>query len=114
MPNIKAIRAAIAELPKGPPLVVVLPGGTTAIGHYIAQAFATLFASQGSKLRVYIVGRNATRGEAVVKEGQSTAPGSEWRFVRATDLSNLGEVDQCCTEIIKHVQIPHHFSKSCN
>lgn len=101
MPNIKVIQAAIAELPKGPPLVIAISGGTTGIGSYIAKAFATTFASHGAKLRVYIIGRNAERAETVLSEGRRIAPGSDWRFVKATDLTLLGEVDRCCEDIIK-------------
>ena len=101
MPNIKTIKSAIAELPKGPSLVIAISGGTTGIGSYIAKAFATAFAAHGTRLRVYIIGRNAIRAETVLEEGRRTAPGSEWRFVKATDLSLLSEVDRCCVEIMK-------------
>lgn len=101
MPSIKVINSAVAELPNGPPLVVAIPGGTTGIGSYIAKALATAFASQGSKLRVYVVGRNATRAGAVISEGQKISPNSQWRFVKATDLALISEVDRCCVEIIR-------------
>lgn len=102
MPNIKVIQAAIAELPKGSPLVVAISGGTTGIGAYIAKAFATTFKAHGSRLRVYIIGRNASRAESVISEGKAIATGSEWRFIKATDLSLISEVDRCCSDIIKH------------
>jgi NAD(P)-dependent dehydrogenase (short-subunit alcohol dehydrogenase family) len=101
MPSIKVIRAAIADLPKGPPLVVAISGGTTGIGAYIAKGFATTFAADGSRLRVYIIGRNATRAESVILEGKTIAPGSEWKFIKATDLSLMSEVDRCCADILK-------------
>lgn len=101
MPSLQAIQSAISALPSGPPLVVVLAGGTTGIGAYIASALATTFASHGSKLRVYIVGRNASRAASVIVEGQALSPGSEWRFVKASDLALVGEVDRCCNEISK-------------
>jgi NAD(P)-dependent dehydrogenase (short-subunit alcohol dehydrogenase family) len=101
MPNLKVIRAAVAELPKGPPLVITISGGTTGIGSYIANTFATTFAAHGSRLRVYIIGRNAARAEAVLSHGRSTSPGSEWHFVQAKDLSLLSEVDKCCQKIIE-------------
>ena len=109
MPKLDIIRSAVAELPNGPPLVAALPGGTTGIGSYIAKALATTFASKGSRLRVYIVGRNRTRAEAVIAESQRISPGSEWRFVQATDLALLSEVDRACVEIIRQeTEAPFH------
>jgi NAD(P)-dependent dehydrogenase (short-subunit alcohol dehydrogenase family) len=109
MPNLKIIRAAIADLPNGPPLVVALTGGTTGIGSYVAEALASTFAKHGSKLRVYIVGRNATRAESVMTQCQATSPGSEWRFVQATDLALISEVDRACAEIIRQeTEAPFH------
>jgi NAD(P)-dependent dehydrogenase (short-subunit alcohol dehydrogenase family) len=101
MPNLSIIRSAIAELPNGPPLVVALTGGTTGIGSYVAKALATAYAKDGSKLRVYIVGRNATRAASVIADSQSISPGSEWHFVQATDLALISEVDRACAEIIR-------------
>jgi NAD(P)-dependent dehydrogenase (short-subunit alcohol dehydrogenase family) len=101
MPDLKVISSGIAELPNGPPLVVAIAGGTTGIGSYIAKALATTFGSHGSKLRVYIIGRNATRAEAVLTDVRQISPGSEWHFVQATDLALIGEVDRCCAELIR-------------
>lgn len=101
MPNIQTIRKGIAELPKGPSLVVGLTGGTTGIGSYVAKALARTFASNGSKLRVYIVGRNASRAEELLNYGRSTAPGSDWRFIQASDLTLMSEVNKISQEIIK-------------
>lgn len=109
MPSLSVIRTAIAELPNGPPLVAAFPGGTTGIGSYVAKALAAAFASHGSKLRVYIVGRNAARAEAVIEECQRISPGSEWRFVQATDLALISEVDRSCAEIIRQeTEAPFH------
>jgi hypothetical protein len=101
MPNINIIRSAVADLSLGPPLVVVLSGGTTGIGSYVANSLAKSFTSNGSKLRVYIVGRNATRAKVVMDQGKSISPGSDWRFVQATDLALISEVDRSCAEIIR-------------
>jgi NAD(P)-dependent dehydrogenase (short-subunit alcohol dehydrogenase family) len=101
MPNLQTIRAGIAELPQGRPLVVALVGATTGIGSYVAKTWATIFASQGSKLRVYIVGRNAARAEVLLKYGRDTSPGSDWRFVQVSDLSIMHEVDQVCSLIVQ-------------
>jgi hypothetical protein len=109
MPNLKTIESVNAELPNGPPLVAVLTGGTTGIGSYVAKALATTFAKDGSKLRVYIVGRNATRAEAVIKEAQEISPGSDWRFIKATDLALISDVDSSTAEIIRQeTESPFH------
>ncbi|KAJ5833025.1 hypothetical protein N7474_001336 [Penicillium riverlandense] len=113
MPNLKIIRSAVAELPKGQPLVVCLVGGTTGIGSYVAKSFAKAFASNGSKLRVYIIGRNASRAADVVNQGKSASPGSDWRFVQATDLALISEVDKSCAEIIRQeTEAPLHNTPS--
>lgn len=101
MPDLQTIRAGIAELPKGRPLVVALVGATTGIGSYVAKMWASTFASDGSKLRVYIVGRNAARAEVLLKYGRDTSPGSEWRFVQGSDLSLMHEVDRVSKVIIQ-------------
>jgi short-subunit dehydrogenase len=101
MPNLQTIRTGLAELPKGPPLVVALTGATSGIGSYIAKTLARTFAKHGSKLRVYIVGRNTSRAEPLLSYGRETSPGSEWRFVQVSDLSSISEVDSLSTEIIR-------------
>jgi NAD(P)-dependent dehydrogenase (short-subunit alcohol dehydrogenase family) len=101
MPNLSAIRAGIAKLPDGQPVVAAIAGGTTGIGSYVAKELAKVFASKGSKLRVYIIGRNANRAESVLKEGREISPGSDWRFVEATDLALISEVDRASQEIIR-------------
>ncbi|KAL7928544.1 hypothetical protein V8C35DRAFT_229295 [Trichoderma chlorosporum] len=109
MPSISIIQTAIAELPNGPPLVVAISGGTTGIGSYIAKSLATIFAKDGSKLRVYIIGRNVERAEKVISDGRELCPGSDWRFVHATDLALISEVDKCCAEISQQeTESPFH------
>lgn len=101
MPSLNAIRSSNARLPQDQPVVAVLPGGTTGIGSYIANALAQTFSKQGSKLRVYIVGRNAERASSVISSAQKTSPGSDWRFIKTTDLAYLSEVDKACAEVIR-------------
>jgi NAD(P)-dependent dehydrogenase (short-subunit alcohol dehydrogenase family) len=101
MPDLKTIRAGNVKLPEGPPLVIALVGATSGIGSYVAKTWAKTFAAQGPKLRVYIVGRNVTRAEALLQYGRETSPGSDWRFVQVTDLSLLHEVDQVSKAVIQ-------------
>ncbi|KAI4949354.1 hypothetical protein J4E91_005093 [Alternaria rosae] len=102
MPPHSTIHTTIASLTTGPPLVIVIIGGTSGIGSYIAKAFASVYRNSKSKLRVYIVGRNASRAEALLAEVRSTSPGSEWRFMRAHDLALMSDVDAICAQIKKH------------
>lgn len=101
MPSLNDIRAALPQLTAGPPIVAVLTGGTTAIDAYTAQALAGTFANHGQRLRVYIVVRNAARGEQVVADGRRISPGSEWIFIRVTDLALISEVDRACDDIVR-------------
>lgn len=101
MPDLETIRSSIAQLPDGPPLVVALIGGTNGIGSYVAQTFASTFAGHGSKLRVYLVGRNVERAETLMQFGRETSAGSEWRFIRAKNLALMKEVDDVCEEIMR-------------
>jgi NAD(P)-dependent dehydrogenase (short-subunit alcohol dehydrogenase family) len=99
MPPHAQIHTTISTLPTGPRLVITIIGGTSGIGSYIAKAFASVYRSSGSKLRVYIVGRNASRAEALLTDVRSTSPGSEWRFVKAHDLALMSDVDAVCAQI---------------
>lgn len=99
MPNLKLIRQAVAKLPDGPPLVVVLSGGTTGIGSYVADSLGKTFSKHGQKLRVYIVGRNVSRAEEVIARNRSVSPGSDWRFIQVKDLALISDVDRACEEI---------------
>jgi NAD(P)-dependent dehydrogenase (short-subunit alcohol dehydrogenase family) len=101
MPNVQTIRDGIAVLPEGAPLVFALVGGTTGIGSYVARALADTYAKAGSKLRVYVVGRRNDRAETVLKYGRDTSPGSDWRFIKASDLSLMSDVDKISREITK-------------
>ncbi|KAH7071270.1 hypothetical protein BKA63DRAFT_70011 [Paraphoma chrysanthemicola] len=101
MTNLNTIRESIATLPKGPPLVIAITGGTTGIGSYIAAAFARAFSEHGHKLRIYIIGRSTSRAETVLEHGRATSPGSDWRFIQAEDLSLMSDVERISKEIIR-------------
>lgn len=101
MPDLQTIRSNIAQLPNGPPLVVALIGGTSGIGSYVAEAFASTFAAHGDNLRVYLVGRNAQRAEGLLRSGRETSPGSDWRFIQAKNLALMSEVDEVSKEIMR-------------
>lgn len=50
--------------------------------------------------RVYIVGRNASAADRIIKECQALNKDGKVEFVKA-DVSELGEVDRVCKEIMK-------------
>ncbi|CAN9349768.1 unnamed protein product [Alternaria alternata] len=76
--------------------------GTSGIGSYTAKAFASVYRNAGSKLRVYLVGRDASRAEALLTDVRSTSPGSEWRFLKANDLAMMSDVDTVCAQIKRY------------
>lgn len=100
MPPITHITSSISSLPPtSTPLVVAIAGGTSGIGSYTARAYASTYAAHGSKLRVYLIGRNVERAEALLRDCRQTSPGSEWRFIQTEDLALLSGVDTVCEEI---------------
>jgi NAD(P)-dependent dehydrogenase (short-subunit alcohol dehydrogenase family) len=104
MPDLQTIRAGVTSLPTSGPTVVALTGATTGIGSYVARALATTFASHGPNLRVYLVGRNASRAGEILEHGRTTSPGSEWIFLPAGDLALIKDVDAVCAEIARREQ----------
>jgi NAD(P)-dependent dehydrogenase (short-subunit alcohol dehydrogenase family) len=102
MPSRAQIHATLTTLPTGPPLVIAIIGGTSGIGSYTAKAFASVYRNAGVKLRVYLVGRDASRAEALLTDVRSTSPGSEWRFLKANDLAMMSDVDTVCAQIKRY------------
>ncbi|KAI4705759.1 hypothetical protein J4E81_000644 [Alternaria sp. BMP 2799] len=102
MPPHSTIHTTIANLTTGPPLVIAIIGGTSGIGSYIVKAFASVYRNSKSRLRIYIVGRNASRAEALLAEVRATSPDSEWRFIQAHDLALMSNVDAICAQINKY------------
>jgi len=102
MPPRSTIHNTITNLTSGPPLVVAIIGGTSGIGSYIAKAFASVYRNSKFSLRVYIVGRNVSRAEALLAEVRYTSPGSEWLFIQAHDLALMSDVDAICAQIKKY------------
>lgn len=98
---IDIVHASISTLVRSRSLVAVFVGGTSGIGEFTIQALATTHGSRGNRrIRVYIVGRNAAAAEKTIAECRTTCPSGEFIFVKANDLSLLGDVDRVCTEII--------------
>jgi len=99
MVQLEAVRTANAALVKARPLVGVFFGGTAGIGELTVRALATTHGATGRGLRVYIVGRNQKAADKIISECQQACPPGHFRFVQATDLSLLKEVDRVCGEI---------------
>ncbi|KAG4431000.1 hypothetical protein IFR05_013508, partial [Cadophora sp. M221] len=85
------------------PLVAVFTGGTSGLGEYAIRSLIQTHASTSSphSLRIYIVGRNASAAQKTITDCKIVAPGEEVEliFVRAEDLSLLGDVRRVCGEI---------------
>src|SRR5947207_2370890 len=71
----------------------VVTGGTGGIGRAVAVELA------GRGYRVVIVGRDATRGAAVLAALEEAGPGADHAYVRA-DLSLLRETARAAGEIV--------------
>ncbi|EMC93566.1 hypothetical protein BAUCODRAFT_125417 [Baudoinia panamericana UAMH 10762] len=93
------IQARATALVKSRPLVAVFVGGTKGIGEYTIRTLARTHGSDGQGLRVYIVGRNADAANKIITECQTSCPTGDFRFVKATDLRLLRDVDQCSNRI---------------
>ncbi|CAI6334888.1 unnamed protein product [Periconia digitata] len=89
----------LSTLPKGRPLVLALIGATSGIGSYTARALCRTFASNPKKLRVYLVGRNASRAASILEYAKEVCPGSEWVFLEVEDLALMSEVDDVARRI---------------
>ena len=101
MVQIEHVRASISKLVKLRSLVAVFVGGTSGIGEFTIQALAATHGSDGKSIRAYIVGRNAAAAEKTIAECRVTCPNGQFIFVKAKDLSLLGDVDRVCAEIIE-------------
>ena len=93
--------------------VAVYVGGTAGIGSYGVESLATAapkaLRSQPRdaimqtpvKVRIYIVGRNQAAAEEIIARCRnSRTEDSDFRFVKADDLSLLKDVKRTCDEII--------------
>lgn len=93
------VRASNASLVKAQPLVAVFVGGTAGIGEYSVRALAATHGKEGKGLRLYIVGRNAIAAEKIITDCTQVCPSGHFRFIKASNLSLLTDVDRCCDEI---------------
>ena len=105
MVQIDLVQSSISDLVKSQPLVAVFIGGTSGIGQFTIKALAANHGSNGKGIRVYIVGRNAAAAENTIAECRRTCPSGQFVFVKARDLSLLGDVDSVCAEIIELEEI---------
>ncbi|KAF2395906.1 short-chain dehydrogenases/reductase [Trichodelitschia bisporula] len=95
MTSLQQIRAQLPDIQRlGPGLVGVFVGATGGICEHTAREFARHAASP----RIYIIGRNATAGTALVSEFQTLNSGASVQFIQS-DVSLLRNVDAVCAEI---------------
>lgn len=71
-------------------------GATSGIGEYTAKAFVHNTVSP----RVYIVGRNQSAADRIIKECETLNKDGKVEFIKA-DVTELAEVDRVCQEIMK-------------
>lgn len=74
----------------------LIVGATSGIGEFTAKAFVHNAISP----RVYIVGRNQTAADRIIKECETLNKDGKVEFIKA-DVSELAEVDRVCQEIMK-------------
>ncbi|KAE9363649.1 NAD(P)-binding protein [Stipitochalara longipes BDJ] len=89
---VHASNARLREL--GPGLVALFVGGTSGIGEFTLKAFVQNTISP----RVYLVGRNATAADRIIKECGELNKEGKVEFLKA-DVSELKEVDRICKAI---------------
>ncbi|PMD50483.1 NAD(P)-binding protein [Hyaloscypha bicolor E] len=91
---VHASNARLREL--GPDLVALFVGGTSGIGEFTLKAFVQNTISP----RVYLVGRNASAADRIIKECRELNKEGKVEFLKA-DVTELKEVDLVCKEIQK-------------
>jgi NAD(P)-dependent dehydrogenase (short-subunit alcohol dehydrogenase family) len=101
MVRLDLARTANTNLFSNHPLVAVFVGGTSGIGEYTLRSLADLASTQnqGTGLRVYLVGRNATAADTILDDCRKKCPQARFFFVKASNIAELSDVDKCCAEI---------------
>ncbi|KAL9048041.1 MAG: hypothetical protein Q9162_007877 [Coniocarpon cinnabarinum] len=103
MVRIEEVRRVNTALVQKQPLTAVCVGATSGIGRFTVQALIALHAEQkGTGLRVYIVGRNQSKGDELVSECQDVCPDGRFTFIQATDLALISDVDEVCAKIAEN------------
>lgn len=105
MVELQVVRSCNSTLVNSQPLVAVFVGGTSGIGALTIRALAATHANHGKGLRAYIVGRKEKAARRIISECQSTCPGGQFKFVQATDLALIQDVDRVSAEIIRLEEI---------
>ena len=78
--------------------VVLFVGATNGIGRNSLRFFTK--STQGSKPRVYFVGRSRERGDRLKSELSTINPDGHYEFICA-DVSEMSTVDNICREIMQ-------------
>jgi NADP-dependent 3-hydroxy acid dehydrogenase YdfG len=75
---------------------LIAVGGTSGIGEFTLKAFVQNTISP----RVYLVGRNETAADRIIKECEVLNKEGKVEFFKA-DVRELGDVDRVCKEVEK-------------
>lgn len=78
------------------PRLINAVGGTSGIGEFTLKAFVKNAVSP----RVYLVGRNTSAAEQIIKDCEGLNKDGKVEFIKA-DVTELAEVDRVCKEIEK-------------
>jgi NAD(P)-dependent dehydrogenase (short-subunit alcohol dehydrogenase family) len=85
------------------PYVAVFVGATSGIGEYtITELARQLSGNNHAELRLYLIGRNTTEGDRIIKECKTGYTGVDVVWIKAQDLALLADVDRVCQEIHDH------------
>jgi len=108
MVKMQQVRTTVSTYFANRPVVAVFIGGTQGIGHFSAAALAKQYATQQTAntstaplLRIYIVGRSATKANTVLSDLTKAHSNGQYRFVQAADLTSIVDVDTISKEIIR-------------
>jgi hypothetical protein len=97
MVSLTAVRAANAQIKSlASPITAVFIGGTNGIGR---ATLIELAKAKPADLKVYIVGRNRSNHEGLLKELEGLNPKGEFIFLEA-QITLLAEVKRVCDDII--------------
>jgi hypothetical protein len=100
MVKLSAIQSSNATLVRRQPLIAVFFSGTGGIGNITLRSLVRISVqNSGVGLKIFIVGRNAVAAEGTIKDCKRVFPGGEYVFVKAGDMSLIGEVDRLCREV---------------
>ena len=96
---LETARSANLALAKSQSITAVFAGGTSGIGEFTIRTLASHYGKTEHSLRVYIIGRNEGAAKNIISDCQQKCPKGDFKFIKASNLSLLRDVDRCCDGI---------------